>query len=85
MASPRPADPRFTMSVPLGMEALGFPAPGNDLHVTTPRNIGGGVAYCHPRQFGVLLLVEAVRELRARRPPPSGRHLPVLRSVDNGL
>jgi acetyl-CoA acetyltransferase len=25
---------------------------------------GGGLSYCHPGQFGVLLLVEAVRQLR---------------------
>jgi acetyl-CoA acetyltransferase len=55
----------FTISVPLGMEALGFAAPGEGLHVRTPHNTGGGgLAYCHPGQFGVLLLVEAVRQLR---------------------
>ena len=25
---------------------------------------GGGLSYCHPGQYGVLLLVEAVRQLR---------------------
>ena len=25
---------------------------------------GGGLSYCHPGQFGILLLVEAVRQLR---------------------
>ncbi|GAA0467674.1 thiolase [Actinoplanes capillaceus] len=55
----------FTVSVPLGLEALGFAAPGEGLAVTTPHNTtGGGLAYCHPGQFGVLLLVEAVRQLR---------------------
>ncbi|GLW33233.1 thiolase C-terminal domain-containing protein [Actinoplanes regularis] len=55
----------FTISVPLGLEALGFAAPGEGLGVTVPHNTtGGGLAYCHPGQFGVLLLVEAVRQLR---------------------
>ncbi|SNY66744.1 thiolase C-terminal domain-containing protein [Paractinoplanes atraurantiacus] len=55
----------FTISVPLGLEQLGFAAPGEGLSVTTPMNTGGGgLAYCHPGQFGVLLLVEAVRQLR---------------------
>ncbi|GIF26093.1 acetyl-CoA acetyltransferase [Actinoplanes tereljensis] len=55
----------FTISVPLGLEALGFAKPGEGLHATIPHNTGGGgLAYCHPGQFGVLLLVEAVRQLR---------------------
>jgi acetyl-CoA acetyltransferase len=55
----------FTISVPLGLEALGFAGPGAGLGVTIPHNTGGGgLAYCHPGQFGVLLLVEAVRQLR---------------------
>ncbi|GAA2609651.1 thiolase C-terminal domain-containing protein [Paractinoplanes durhamensis] len=55
----------FTISVPLGMEALGFAKPGEGLHATVPHNTsGGGLAYCHPGQLGVLLLVEAVRQLR---------------------
>ncbi|WP_328477580.1 thiolase [Actinoplanes sp. NBC_00393] len=55
----------FTISVPLGLEALGFAPPGAGLSATVPHNTGGGgLAYCHPGQFGVLLLVEAVRQLR---------------------
>jgi acetyl-CoA acetyltransferase len=55
----------FTISVPLGLEALGFAEPGAGLGATVPHNTGGGgLAYCHPGQFGVLLLVEAVRQLR---------------------
>ncbi|WP_436529448.1 acetyl-CoA acetyltransferase [Actinoplanes sp. HUAS TT8] len=55
----------FTISVPVGLEALGFAAPGEGLGATIPHNTGGGgLAYCHPGQFGVLLLVEAVRQLR---------------------
>jgi acetyl-CoA acetyltransferase len=36
-------------------------APGGDFPLNTS---GGGLSYCHPGQFGVLLLVEAVRQLR---------------------
>jgi acetyl-CoA acetyltransferase len=25
---------------------------------------GGGLSYCHPGQYGILLLIEAVRQLR---------------------
>ena len=35
--------------------------PGGALPLDTS---GGGLSYCHPGQFGVLLLVEAVRQLR---------------------
>ena len=65
----------FTITAVLGLEALGFAGPGQgtalfaegrtgpggDLPTNTS---GGGLAYCHPGQFGVLLLVEAVRQLR---------------------
>ncbi|BCY12846.1 thiolase [Actinoplanes sp. L3-i22] len=55
----------FTISVPLGLEQLGFAAPGEGLGATVAHNTGGGgLAYCHPGQLGVLLLVEAVRQLR---------------------
>jgi acetyl-CoA acetyltransferase len=55
----------FTISVPLGLEALGFAEPGAGLAADVPHNTGGGgLAYCHPGQLGVLLLVEAVRQLR---------------------
>ncbi|BBH71475.1 thiolase [Actinoplanes sp. OR16] len=55
----------FTISVPLGLEALGFAEPGGGLSAPIACNTGGGgLAYCHPGQFGVLLLVEAVRQLR---------------------
>ena len=59
----------------LSLEALGFCgrgeaadfvaggriAPGGAFPLNTS---GGGLSYCHPGQFGVLLLVEAVRQLR---------------------
>lgn len=65
----------FTITVILSLEALGFCEPGaapsliasdrvrlgGDLPLNTS---GGGLSYCHPGQFGVLLLVEAVRQLR---------------------
>jgi acetyl-CoA acetyltransferase len=65
----------FTITVLLTLEALGFCGrgeaaqfvqggrirPGGELPLDTS---GGGLSYCHPGQFGVLLLVEAVRQLR---------------------
>ena len=65
----------FTITVLLSLEALGFCGPGEaaalvasdrvrpggDLPLNTS---GGGLSYCHPGQYGVLLLVEAVRQLR---------------------
>ncbi len=65
----------FTITVLLSLEALGFCAPGEAAALARsgalrpggalPLNTsGGGLSYCHPGQFGVLLLVEAVRQLR---------------------
>ena len=65
----------FTITTALTLEALRFCgrgealdfiadgriAPGGELPVNTT---GGGLSYCHPGQYGVLLLVEAVRQLR---------------------
>jgi len=65
----------FTITVVLTLEAMGFCGrgealdwiqggrirPGGDFPLDTS---GGGLSYCHPGQFGVLLLVEAVRQLR---------------------
>lgn len=65
----------FTITTVLSLEALGFCGrgealdfiaggrirPGGRLPVNTS---GGGLSYCHPGQYGVLLLVEAVRQLR---------------------
>jgi acetyl-CoA acetyltransferase len=65
----------FTITPLLSLEALGLAepgqagvlaaqgayAPGGDRPLNTS---GGGLSYCHPGQFGVLLLVEAVRQLR---------------------
>jgi acetyl-CoA acetyltransferase len=58
----------FTISVPLALEQLGFCAPGEGTAwQARPLNTGGGgLAYCHPGQLGVLLLVEAVRQLRGQ-------------------
>jgi acetyl-CoA acetyltransferase len=65
----------FTITVLLTLEALGFCGPGEAPGLfqdggaapggTFPLNTnGGGLSYCHPGQYGVLLLVEAVRQLR---------------------
>jgi acetyl-CoA acetyltransferase len=67
----------FTITVALTLEALGFCdrgafpsltrggriAPGGDLPLNTS---GGGLSYCHPGQLGLLLVVEAVRQLRGQ-------------------
>jgi acetyl-CoA acetyltransferase len=64
----------FTINVVVGLEDLGFCAkgdggrlvdrigPGGELPVNTS---GGGLRYCHPGMFGIFLLIEAVRQLRA--------------------
>jgi acetyl-CoA acetyltransferase len=65
----------FTITVLLSLEALGFCGPGEAAEFIADGRIrpggefplntsGGGLSYCHPGQFGVLLLVEAVRQLR---------------------
>jgi len=65
----------FTITTLLSLEGLGFTdiggaadfvldkktRPGGPFPLNTN---GGGLSYCHPGQFGVLLLVEAVRQLR---------------------
>lgn len=65
----------FTITVALTLEALGFCGrgealdwiadgrirPGGDFPLNTS---GGGLSYCHPGQFGVMLLIEAVAQLR---------------------
>lgn len=66
----------FTITVLLSLEALGFCGrgeggafvedgrirPGGSFPLNTN---GGGLSYCHPGMYGILLLVEAVRQLRA--------------------
>lgn len=65
----------FTITVALTLEALGLCGPGEALDLISDGRIrpggalplntsGGGLSYCHPGQFGILLLVEAVRQLR---------------------
>ena len=65
----------FTITVLLSLEALGICGrgeaaawiqdgrirPGGGFPLDTA---GGGLSYCHPGQYGVHLLVEAVRQLR---------------------
>jgi acetyl-CoA acetyltransferase len=65
----------FTITAALNVEALGFCGEGDVLDFIQGGRIrpggalpldtsGGGLSYCHPGQLGVLLLVEAVRQLR---------------------
>jgi acetyl-CoA acetyltransferase len=65
----------FTITAALTVEALGFCGRGEVLDFIADGRIrpggalplntnGGGLSYCHPGQYGVLLLVEAVRQLR---------------------
>ncbi|NKZ03465.1 acetyl-CoA acetyltransferase [Actinomadura latina] len=65
----------FTITVALTLEALGFCGRGEALDWIADGRIrpgggfplntsGGGLSYCHPGQFGILLLIEAVRQLR---------------------
>lgn len=65
----------FTITAALSVEGLGFCTPGEVLDFIADGRIrpggalplntnGGGLSYCHPGQYGVLLLVEAVRQLR---------------------
>jgi len=65
----------FTITVLLSLEALGFCPPGSAADFVSggrirpggefPLNTSGGrLAYCHPGMFGLLLLIEAVRQLR---------------------
>jgi acetyl-CoA acetyltransferase len=65
----------FTITVLLSLEGLGFCERGTAWEFVQDGRIrpggafplntsGGGLSYCHPGQFGVLLLVEAVRQLR---------------------
>ncbi|GHH72271.1 thiolase [Streptosporangium violaceochromogenes] len=65
----------FTVTVLLTMESLGLcgpgeagplvaaghTAPGGDLPMNTN---GGGLSYCHPGEYGIFTIIEAVRQLR---------------------
>ena len=70
----------FTITAALSIEGLGFCGPGEVLDLVADGRIrpggalplntnGGGLSYCHPGQYGVLLLVEAVRQLRGECGP----------------
>ncbi|MFE3449002.1 acetyl-CoA acetyltransferase [Nonomuraea sp. NPDC059194] len=65
----------FTISVLMTLEGLGFCKPGEAAEFVGGGRIrpgggfplnttGGGLSYCHPGMYGLLLLVEAVRQLR---------------------
>lgn len=70
----------FTITAALSIEGLGLCGPGEALDLIADGRIrpggglpvntnGGGLSYCHPGQYGVLLLVEAVRQLRGECGP----------------
>ena len=65
----------FTITTLLSLEGLGFAGKGEGADFVLdgktrpggsfPLNTnGGGLSYCHPGQYGILLLIEAVRQLR---------------------
>jgi len=65
----------FTITVLLTLESLGFCKPGEGGTFISggrtgpggefPLNTnGGGLSYCHPGQYGIFLIIEAVRQLR---------------------
>lgn len=59
----------FTITVLMTLEGLGFCKPGEAGDLVKSRTLpfntnGGGLSYCHPGMYGLLLLVEAVRQLR---------------------
>ncbi|MBT5571294.1 MAG: thiolase [Alphaproteobacteria bacterium] len=65
----------FTITVLLTLESLGFCPPGTGGEFIAngrtgpsgefPLNTnGGGLSYCHPGQYGIFLIIEAVRQLR---------------------
>jgi acetyl-CoA acetyltransferase len=70
----------FTINVLVGLENLGFCKPGEAADFVKGGRIrhggafpvntqGGGLSYCHPGMFGIFLLIEAVRQLRAESGP----------------
>lgn len=80
----------FTITVLLTLEGLGFAPRGGAAElmlsgITRPggsfplNTSGGGLSYCHPGQYGILLLIEAVRQLRGecgeRQVPDANRAL----------
>src|ERR1041384_8555054 len=68
----------FTINTVLCLEALGFCAkgeggafvsggriaPGGELPVNTS---GGGLSYCHPGMYGLLVMIEAIGQVRGGR------------------
>ena len=65
----------FTIGVILALEELGFCERGEGGSFATPDRIGpkgsfpvntsgGGLSYCHPGMFGMMLLIETIRQLR---------------------
>jgi acetyl-CoA acetyltransferase len=85
----------FTINPSLFLEDLGFCekgeggafveggriAPGGELAVNTN---GGGLSYNHPGMYGLLLLIEAVRQLRGECSERQGEHAAVALAHGNG-
>ncbi|GAA4927957.1 acetyl-CoA acetyltransferase [Nonomuraea thailandensis] len=64
----------FTITVLLTLEGLGLCGPGEAGDLVRSRRLpfnttGGGLSYCHPGMYGLLLLVEAVRQVRGECGP----------------
>ncbi|MBI4192211.1 MAG: thiolase [Betaproteobacteria bacterium] len=85
----------FTITPILFLEDLGFCpkgeggrfvsdgniAPGGNFPVNTS---GGGLSYCHPGHYGILLLVEAVRQLRGECGPRQVKDCEIALANGNG-
>lgn len=59
----------------------GHIAPGGGLPVNTT---GGGLSYCHPGHYGILLLVESVRQLRGECGPRQVKDCEIALAHGNG-
>lgn len=85
----------FTLTTLLFLEDLGFCAKGEGGHFVAdgklrpggalPTNTnGGGLSYCHPGMYGLLLLIEATRQLRGECAARQVKHCEVALAHGNG-